>query len=98
MGDGIQRTVRMVTDAEKLVLSTVDRIQRKSAEEEVVCSASGPAVSIYLDGEGVCNMLQQFSSENVVLKMKDASSPMLIVSEQKAEKEDFLILIAPSWQ
>ena len=98
MGDGIQRTVRMVTDTEKLVLSTVDRIQRKSAEEEVACLSSGPAVSIYLDGEGVCKMLQQFSSEKVVLKMKDASSPMLIVPEQKAEKEDFLMLIAPSWQ
>lgn len=98
MGDGIQRTVRMVTDAEKLVLSTVDRIQRKSAEEEVACLSSGPAVSIYLDEEGVCKMLQQFSSEKVVLKMKDASSPMLIVPEQKAEKEDFLMLIAPSWQ
>ena len=87
--------VRLRIDPGKLTLSSEDIDFSTSAKEEITCDYNGIPMSIGFKGSSLSEILNNLSSEQVVIELADPSRAGLIVPSEQPENEDVLMLIMP---
>ena len=66
-----------------------------SAEETVICQYDGNAMSIGFKSSFLIDILNNMSSQNVVVELADPSRAGVIIPEEQEENEDLLMLLMP---
>ena len=87
--------VRLRIDPGKLTLSSEDIDFSTSAKEEITCDYNGIPMSIGFKGSSLSEILNNLSSEQIVIELADPSRAGLIVPSEQPENEDVLMLIMP---
>lgn len=87
--------VRLRIDAGKLTLSSEDIDFSTSAKEEITCDYTGIPMSIGFKGSSLSEILNNLTSEQVIIELADPSRAGLIVPSEQPENEDVLMLIMP---
>ena len=87
--------VRLHLESGKIEISSEDIDFATSAKEEIACDYTGSAMNIGFKGSSLNEILNNLSSEEVVLELADPSRPCLIIPSEQPENEDVLMLIMP---
>lgn len=82
-------------EANKLTLSSQDIDFSMSAEEGMLCDYSGMPVTIGFKGTYLQEVLNNIESEDVVIRLADASRAGVIQPAQQREGENVLMLLMP---
>lgn len=78
-----------------LKISAQDIDFSTSAEETLVCQYDGNAMSIGFKSSFLIDILNNISSQNIVIELADPSRAGVIVPEEQEENEDLLMLLMP---
>lgn len=87
--------VRLRMTSGNLEVSAEDIDFATSAKENIVCDYAGNNMSIGFKGSTLAEILNNLTSEEVVLELADPSRPCLILPNEQPEGEDVLMLIMP---
>ena len=87
--------VRLHLEMGKMEISSEDVDFSTSAKEEIVCDYNGSTMNIGFKGSSLSEILNNLSSEEIVLELADPSRPCLIIPSEQPENEDVLMLIMP---
>lgn len=87
--------VRLHLESGKIEISSEDIDFATSAKEEIACDYTGSTMNIGFKGSSLNEILNNLSSEEVVLELADPSRPCLIIPSEQPENEDVLMLIMP---
>ena len=87
--------VRLHLEMGKMEISSEDVDFSTSAKEEIVCDYNGSSMNIGFKGSSLSEILNNLSSEEIVLELADPSRPCLIIPSEQPENEDVLMLIMP---
>lgn len=78
-----------------LTMSSQDIDFSTSAEEHIDCDYAGTPMSIGFKGTSMIEILNNLSSQEVILELADPSRAGIIVPSEQPENEDVLMLIMP---
>ena len=78
-----------------ITISAQDIDFSTSAEETLVCQYEGKDMSIGFKSSFLIDILNNISSQNVIIELADPSRAGLIVPEEQEENEDLLMLLMP---
>ena len=81
--------------AGRLTLSTQDIDYSTSAEESLLCDYTGNPLSIGFKGTFLTELLNNIESDEVMIKLADASRAGIIVPAEQESDEDILMLLMP---
>lgn len=70
---------------------------RTSSKESILCEYSGVPLRIAFKGKSLLELIQNMDSEDITMKIADASRAVLIHPTEQKEKEETLALIMPSF-
>lgn len=87
--------IRLRLSAGELEVSSEDIDFYTSAKENIVCDYSSSPMSIGFKGSSLMEILNNLSSDDVVLELADPSRPCLILPAEQPEGQDILMLIMP---
>ncbi|MBR1402078.1 MAG: DNA polymerase III subunit beta [Prevotella sp.] len=87
--------IRLHLESGKIEISSEDIDFATSAKEEIACDYNGSNMNIGFKGSSLNEILNNLSSEEVVLELADPSRPCLIIPSEQPENEDVLMLIMP---
>ena len=87
--------VRLHLEMGKMEISSEDVDFSTSAKEEIVCDYNGSTMNIGFKGSSLSEILNNLSSEEIVLELADPSRPCFIIPSEQPENEDVLMLIMP---
>lgn len=87
--------IRLHLEIGKIEISSEDIDFATSAKEEIACDYNGNSMNIGFKGSSLNEILNNLSSEEVVLELADPSRPCLIIPSEQPENEDVLMLIMP---
>jgi len=87
--------IKLQLDASRMTVSCQDIDFSMSAEETLLCDYSAMPLSIGFNGAFLLEVLNNLESEEVVMKIADASRACVVVPAENAEGEDILMLIMP---
>jgi DNA polymerase-3 subunit beta len=87
--------IKLQLDADTIHISAQDVDFSTSAEESLSCQYSGKAMSIGFKSTFLIDILNNLSSQDVVLELADPSRAGVIVPAEQTEDEDVLMLIMP---
>ena len=79
----------------QMTISSQDIDFSMSAEETLVCDYTGIPMSIGFKGTFLVDILNNLSSENVIIKLADPSRAGVIVPAEQPENENILMLLMP---
>ncbi len=66
------------------------------AKEDIECSYDGKPIEIAFKARKMLEVLNTIPSDNVLLKIGDASRPGLFAPEESSEEEDYVVLLMPT--
>ena len=78
-----------------MTISAQDIDFSTSAEETLICQYDGKDMSIGFKSSFLIDILNNISSQNVIIELADPSRAGLIVPEEQEENEDLLMLLMP---
>ena len=78
-----------------MTISAQDIDFSTSAEETLTCQYDGKDMSIGFKSSFLIDILNNISSQNVIIELADPSRAGLIVPEEQEENEDLLMLLMP---
>jgi DNA polymerase-3 subunit beta len=87
--------IKLQLEADSIHISAQDVDFSTSAEENLACQYSGKAMSIGFKATFLIDILNNMSSQDVVLELADPSRAGVIVPAEQTEDEDVLMLIMP---
>lgn len=87
--------VKLRMQENQMVVSAQDIDFSTSAEETQVCQYAGSPMSIGFKSTFLIDILNNISSEEVVIELADPSRAGVIVPVEQEEKEDLLMLLMP---
>ena len=79
----------------QLEVSSEDIDFYTSAKESIVCDYASNAMSIGFKGTSLLDILNNLTSDEVVLELADPSRPCIITPVEQPEGQDILMLIMP---
>ena len=79
----------------QIVISAQDIDFSTSAEETLICQYTGNPMSIGFKSTFLIDILNNISSEEVVIELADPSRAGVIIPMEQGEKEDLLMLLMP---
>lgn len=87
--------IKLCLSTNSMKISAQDFDFSTSAEETVTCQYDGNAMSIGFNSSFLIDILNNISSQNVVIELADPSRAGVIVPEEQEENEDLLMLLMP---
>jgi DNA polymerase-3 subunit beta len=87
--------IRLSFSSNSIFISSQDINFCTSAEETIACLYDGVKMDIGFKGTHLIEILNNISSEEVVLELADPSRPGLILPAENEEDEDLLMLLMP---
>lgn len=87
--------VKLQIGSSRLLISSQDIDFSRSAEEEMLCDYNGNPISIGFKGTFLLDLLNNLESEEVTIKLADASRAGVIVPAPQNEQEQVLMLLMP---
>ncbi len=87
--------IKMTLEENQMVISAKDIDFSTSAEEKIVCQYDGKPMSIGFRSSFLIEILNNITSQNVIIELADPSRAGLIVPEEQEENEDLLMLLMP---
>jgi DNA polymerase-3 subunit beta len=87
--------IKLQLDTDQIHISAQDVDFSTSAEEKLACQYSGKQMSIGFKSTFLIDILNNISSQDVVLELADPSRAGVIVPAEQTEDEDVLMLIMP---
>lgn len=87
--------VKLNMNTNQMTISSQDIDFSMSAEETLVCDYTGIPMSIGFKGTFLVDILNNLSSENVIIKLADPSRAGVIVPAEQPENENILMLLMP---
>jgi DNA polymerase-3 subunit beta len=87
--------VKISLSQNELTVSSKDLDFSTAAEEHLACSYNGRNISIGFKGTFLIDILNNLSSEDVMLELADAARSGVIVPAEQDEDEDTLMLLMP---
>ena len=87
--------VKLSLSMNALKISAQDIDFSTAAEETVTCLYDGAQMSIGFKSSFLIDILNNISSQNVIMELADPSRAGVIVPEEQNENEDLLMLLMP---
>lgn len=87
--------IKLRMEQSRMVISSQDIDFSMSAEESLLCDYSGTPLSIGFKGTFLMELLNNMESEEIVLKLADASRAGVIVPAAAGDTEEVLMLLMP---
>ena len=87
--------VKLRLEMNNLQLTSEDIDFATSAQENVICEYGGVPMSIGFKGSVLVDILNNLSSEEVIIELADPSRAGVIRPAEQPENEDILMLIMP---
>lgn len=87
--------IKLSLSANSMKISAQDIDFSTSAEETIICQYDGSAMSIGFKSSFLIDILNNISSQNVIIELADPSRAGVIVPEEQDENEDLLMLLMP---
>ena len=87
--------VRLKIDNNHMEVSSEDVDFATSAKEQLVCESNNTNMSIGFKGSSLQEILNNLSSEQVIIQLADPSRAGIIVPAEQPENEDVLMLLMP---
>jgi len=87
--------VRLRLTAGELEVSSEDIDFYTSAKESIVCDYSSNPMSIGFKGSSLMEVLNNLTSDDVILELADPSRPCLVIPAEQPEGQDILMLLMP---
>ena len=87
--------IKLSLKENSMTISAQDIDFSTSAEETLVCRYDGKEMSIGFKSSFLIDILNNISSQNVIIELADPSRAGLIVPEEQEENEDLLMLLMP---
>lgn len=87
--------IKLSLKENSMTISAQDIDFSTSAEETLVCQYDGKEMSIGFKSSFLIDILNNISSQNVIIELADPSRAGLIVPEEQEENEDLLMLLMP---
>ena len=87
--------VRLKIDNNHMEVSSEDVDFATSAKEQLVCESNSTNMSIGFKGSSLQEILNNLSSEQVIIQLADPSRAGIIVPAEQPENEDVLMLLMP---
>ena len=78
-----------------MTLNAEDLEFNSKAEEKIVCQYDAEAIRIGFKGSELLNVLSNINSDEVVLKLIDATRPGIFVPSEEVKNEELLALLMP---
>ena len=87
--------IKLSLEENAILISAQDKDFSTSAEETLVCQYDGKPMSIGFKSSFLIEILNNMTSQNVVIELADPSRAGVIVPEEQEENEDVLMLLMP---
>lgn len=87
--------IKLSLKENSMTISAQDIDFSTSAEETLICQYDGKDMSIGFKSSFLIDILNNISSQNVIIELADPSRAGLIVPEEQEENEDLLMLLMP---
>lgn len=87
--------IKLRLSENQIVISAQDIDFSTSAEETLICQYTGNPMSIGFKSTFLIDILNNISSEEVVIELADPSRAGVIIPMEQGEKEDLLMLLMP---
>ena len=87
--------VRLRIEKGKLEISSEDMDFSTSAREEIICEYDGNPMSIGFKGTTMTDVLNNLSSEDIVIELSDPTRAGLVIPAEQPEGQDVLMLLMP---
>ncbi|MCM1108774.1 MAG: DNA polymerase III subunit beta [Clostridium sp.] len=87
--------IKLHLEPNLLVVSGQDIDFSTSAEEKMMCDYNGTTMDIGFKGTFLIDILNNLSSQEIVLELADASRAGVVVPSEPGENEDVLMLLMP---
>lgn len=87
--------IKLSLKENSMTISAQDIDFSTSAEETLTCQYDGKDMSIGFKSSFLIDILNNISSQNVIIELADPSRAGLIVPEEQEENEDLLMLLMP---
>lgn len=87
--------IKLQLKMSQLTISSFDVDFSRSAEESLLCEYNGIPLSIGFKGTSLIEILNNISSEDVVLKLGDPSRAGVVIPAEQPQDEDILMLLMP---
>ena len=87
--------IKLTLSQNKINISAQDIDFSTSAEETIECQYEGNDMSIGFKSSFLIEILNNMSSQNIVLELADPSRAGVIIPEEQEENEDLLMLLMP---
>ena len=87
--------IKLSLKENNMTISAQDIDFSTSAEETLICQYDGKDMSIGFKSSFLIDILNNISSQNVIIELADPSRAGLIVPEEQEENEDLLMLLMP---
>ncbi len=79
----------------EILISTQDVDHSTSAEEKISCDFAGDGMAIGFNDGSIIDVLNNIASDNISIKLMDASKAGIFLPIEQNEDEDLLILLMP---
>lgn len=87
--------IKLSLKENSMTISAQDIDFSTSAEETLICQYDGKDMSIGFKSSFLIDILNNISSQNVIIELADPSRAGLIIPEEQEENEDLLMLLMP---
>lgn len=87
--------IKLSLQENRMTISAQDIDFSTSAEETLACQYDGKAMSIGFKSSFLIEILNNISSQNIIIELADPSRAGVIVPEEQQEDEDLLMLLMP---
>ena len=87
--------IKLSLQENSMTISAQDIDFSTSAEETLACQYDGKAMSIGFKSSFLIEILNNISSQNIIIELADPSRAGVIVPEEQQEDEDLLMLLMP---
>ncbi|MBO6190595.1 MAG: DNA polymerase III subunit beta [Alloprevotella sp.] len=93
--NAVSSLIKVRLEDGKMTISSQDTDYAMSAEESLICDYSGTPMSIGFKGPFMLDLITNLQSEEIVLRLADASRAGIIVPALQNEGEEVLMLLMP---
>lgn len=87
--------IRFHIESGRFEVSSEDIDFSTSAKEQLSCEYNGSPISIGFKGSSLMEILNNLTSDNIIIQLADPSRAGIIVPAEQPENEDILMLIMP---
>lgn len=87
--------VKFAVESDKVRLEAQDIDYNTSAVETVACDYQGEALTIAFNAARIIELLNNFDTDNVIIKLSDPQRAAVFLPDEQKEGEDFIVLLMP---